>query len=267
MDISKDKIKLISTDLDGTLLNDKKEISDYTKNILNILMNDYKIELIFSSGRPYEGIINYKRILKNNNDSIIFNGSNIVDKEGKVIYKRTIEEAIGESIVKLSEKYNVCIHVYDNGRYIVSKEDFPIKSYVQKDQSIPAIYGLHHINNYEFDKMLILGEREILDNLKMEIDSKFDVHSCFSGPFSLEITSKETNKGNALKWICDNKGIDIKEVIAFGDNFNDIEMIEYAGVGVAMGNAEEELKQKADYTTLSNEEDGVGRFLKNIFEL
>lgn len=92
MDISKDKIKLISTDLDGTLLNDKKEISDYTKNILNILMNDYKIELIFSSGRPYEGIINYKRILKNNNDSIIFNGSNIVDKEGKVIYKKLLKK-------------------------------------------------------------------------------------------------------------------------------------------------------------------------------
>ncbi|CRF31979.1 hydrolase [Brachyspira suanatina] len=266
-DISKDKIKLIATDLDGTLLNDKKEIGDYTKKILNILMNDYKIELVLSSGRPYEGIINYNKILENDNCSIIFNGANIVDKEGKVIYKKTIEENACRSIINMSAKYDVCIHVYDNGKYIVSKEDFPIKSYVQKDQSLPAVYGLNNINNYVFDKMLILGDRGILDNLKSEIDSQFDVHSCFSGPFSLEITSKGTNKGNALKWICNNKGIDIKDIISFGDNFNDVEMVEYAGVGVAMANAEEELKQKADYIALSNDEDGVGKFLSNIFSI
>ena len=62
-----------------------------------------------------------------------------------------------------------------------------------------------------------------------------------------------------------NKKIDIKDTIAFGDNFNDIEMIEYAGIGVAMGNAEETLKQKSDYITLSNEEDGVGKFLNDLF--
>ncbi|MEI0703020.1 Cof-type HAD-IIB family hydrolase [Brachyspira intermedia] len=266
-DISKDKIKLIATDLDGTLLNDKKEIGSYTVEILNKLMNDYKIELILSSGRPYEGVKNYNKLLKNNNYSIIFNGACIADKEGKVVYRKTIEENISESIIKLSEKYDVCIHIYDNGKYIVSKEDFPIKSYVQKEQSLPAVYGLNNIRTYIIDKMLILGQRDILNKLQEEIDSQFNVHSCFSGPLSLEITANGANKGNALKWICDNKGISPDNIIAFGDNFNDIEMIEYAGIGVAMSNAEEELKQKANYTTLSNEEDGVGNFLKNIFKL
>lgn len=266
-DISKDKIKLIATDLDGTLLNDKKEIGSYTIEILNKLMNDYKIELVLSSGRPYEGVKNYNKLLKNNNYSIIFNGACIADREGKIMYRKTIEENISESIIKLSEKYDVCIHIYDNGKYIVSKEDFPIKSYVQKEQSLPAVYGLNNIKTYIIDKMLILGQRDILNKLQAEIDSQFNVHSCFSGPLSLEITANGANKGNALKWICNNKGGDIKDVIAFGDNFNDIEMIEYAGIGVAMANAEEELKQKADYTALSNEEDGVGKFLSNIFSI
>lgn len=267
MNISKDKIKLIATDLDGTLLNSNKEISKYNQEILKIIINDYNVQLILSSGRPYEGVKNYNKLLKNNNYSIIFNGASIVDNSGKVIYKQTVEENDAKTIIKLSEKYDVCVHVYDNGKYIVSKEDFPIKSYVQKEQTIKPIIGLENIETYKFDKILILGERAVLNELYKEILKNTDVHSSFSGELSLEITSKIGNKGNSLKWICDNKGISSDNIVAFGDNFNDIEMIEYAGIGVAMSNAEEELKQKADYITLSNEENGVGYFLKNIFEL
>ena len=267
MNISKDKIKLIATDLDGTLLNDNKEISEYNKEILKTLINDYNIQLILSSGRPYEGVKSYNKLLKNNNYSIIFNGASIVDNNGKVIYKQTVEENDSKAIIKLSEKYDVCVHVYDNGKYIVSKEDFPIKSYVQKEQTINPIIGLENIETYRFDKMLILGERSILNKLYKEISENTDVHSSFSGDLSLEITSKIGNKGKSLEWICNNKGINPDNIIAFGDNFNDIEMIEYAGIGVAMANAEEEVKKKADYITLSNNENGLGYFLENIFEL
>ena len=255
MSISKNIIKLIATDLDGTLLNNNKEISKFNQEILKTLINDYNVQLILSSGRPYEGVKSYNKLLENNNYSIIFNGASIVDNNGNVIYKQTVEEN------------DVCVHVYDNGKYIVSKEDFPIKSYVQKEQTIEPIIGLENIETYRFDKMLILGKRDILNELYKEISENTDVHSSFSGDLSLEITSKIGNKGKSLEWICHNKGISPNNIIAFGDNFNDIEMIEYAGIGVAMANAEEIVKQKANYTTLSNEDEGVGKFLKDIFEL
>ena len=258
MNISKDTIKLIATDLDGTLLNNNKEISKFNQEILKTLIKDYNVQLILSS---------YNKLLENNNYSIIFNGASIVDNNGNVIYKQTVEENDAKTIIKLSEKYDVCVHVYDNGKYIVSKEDFPIKSYVQKEQTIAPIIGLEHIETYRFDKMLILGKRDILNELYKEISENTDVHSSFSGDLSLEITSKIGNKGKSLEWICHNKGISPDNTIAFGDNFNDIEMIEYAGIGVAMDNSEEIVKQKANYTTLSNEDDGVGKFLKDIFEL
>ena len=267
MNISKDTIKLIATDLDGTLLNGKKEITEYNINILKELIKNHDVQLILSSGRPYEGVKSYNKILENNNYSIIFNGASIVDNNGNVIYKQTVEENDAKTIIKLSEKYDVCVHVYDNGKYIVSKEYFPIKSYVQKEQTIDPVIGLENIETYRFDKMLILGKRDILNELYKEISENTDVHSSFSGDLSLEITSKIGNKGKSLEWICNNKGISPDNIIAFGDNFNDIEMIEYAGIGVAMGNAEEMVKQKADYIALSNEENGVGNFLKNIFEL
>ncbi|OEJ14849.1 hydrolase [Brachyspira hampsonii] len=266
-DIAKEKIKLIAADLDGTLLNSNKEISEYNQKIIKKLINKYNIDFILSSGRPYEGIKNYNEILENNNLSIIFNGASIADNDGNIIFRKTLDEEASKQIIELSKKYDVCLHVYDNGKYIVSKENFPIKSYVQIENKVNVIAGLENINDYRFDKMLILGERDILEKLKEEIDSLNCVHTCFSGTLFLEAVNKEANKGNALKKICEIKKIDIKDTIAFGDNFNDIEMIEYSGIGVAMGNAEENVKQKADYIALSNEEDGVGKFLSSIFSI
>lgn len=267
MSISKDKIKLIALDLDGTLLNDKKEIGNYTKEILNKLIDDYKIELILSSGRGFDGVKKYNDILGNNNYSIIMNGSNIVDNNGKILYRKMLEEDISKAVIKLAEKYDVCVHFFNDLQYTVSRDDFYIKSYIQIEKTREITVGIENIKYYKFDKIIIFGERETLNKLKADIDSNLDVHSCFSGEKLLEVICKGVSKGNALKWICDNKAIDIKNTIAFGDNFNDIEMIEYAGVGVAMANAEEEVKQKADYIALSNNEEGVAKFLKNIFEL
>lgn len=267
MNISKDTIKLIAADLDGTLLNNNKEISKYNQKILKKLINDYNVQLILSSGRPYESIKKYNEILNNKNNSIIFNGASIVDENGEVIYRKIIDKDSSKSIIELTKKYNVCIHVYENGKYIISDDNFPIKSYVQREKKRIVTVGLENIVDYEFDKILILGERDILDKLKKEIDYNLYVHSCYSGFNFLEIISKDSSKGNSLKFICESKGINPNNVAAFGDNFNDIEMIEYAGVGVAMANAEEEVKQKADYIALSNDKDGVGKFLSKVFNI
>ncbi|ELV04578.1 Cof-type HAD-IIB family hydrolase, partial [Brachyspira hampsonii] len=209
----------------------------------------------------------YNDILDNNNYSIVMNGSNIIDFNGNILYRKRLDENISKCIIKLAEKYNVCLHFFDDLKYIVSKEDFPIKSYVQIEKTREITVGIENIEDYRFDKIIIFGNREILNKLKMDIESNFDVNSCFSGETLLEIICKDVSKGNALKWICNKKGIDIKDTIAFGDNLNDIEMIECAGIGVAMGNAEETVKQKADYITLSNDEDGVGKFLSRIFSI
>ena len=267
MNIEREQIKLIATDLDGTLLNNKKEIGNYTKDILKTLINDYKIELVLSSGRGFDGVKKYNDILGNSNYSIVMNGSNIIDADGNILYRKRLEEYISKGIIKLSEKYDVCVHFFDDLKYIVSRDDFYLKSYIQIEKTREITVGIENIEDYRFDKIIIFGNREILNKLKIDIDSNFDVNSCFSGETLLEVICKDVSKGNSLKWICNKKGIDIKNTIAFGDNLNDIEMIKYAGIGVAMDNAEEEVKRKADYIALSNEEDGVGKFLRGIFSI
>ena len=106
-----------------------------------------------------------------------------------------------------------------------------------------------------------------LEKLQNEIRETVKVHTSFLHTNFLEILRDGINKGSALKWLCDKKGIKRENVIAFGDNYNDIEMIEFAGVGVAMENGEEELKKSADYIALNNNDDGVGKFLKDFLDL
>ena len=249
-------IKLIATDLDGTLLNNNSDISDYNRDVLKHCINK-GIELIFASGRPFDGLKRYNKYLDNNNYSIVCNGSVITDSEGNIVYNEVIKEKDVFYLI-------VYLHVYNGNQYIVSEEDIYFKNYAKKENITDVVVGFDSIDNYNFSKMLFIGENNILSNLETYIRENLDVHTSFSHPNFLEILAYGINKGSALKWLCDKKGIDRKNVIAFGDNYNDIEMIEFAGIGVAMENAEDILKQRADYVALTNEDDGVGKFLKEI---
>ena len=137
----------------------------------------------------------------------------------------------------------------------------------RKEDLKEIFIGLHNIEKFEFSKMLFIGDREVLEKLQDEIRETIKVHTSFSHTNFLEILRYGINKGSALKWLCDKKGIKRENVIAFGDNYNDIEMIEFAGIGVAMENGEEELKKSADYIALNNNDDGVGKFLKDFLDL
>ncbi|MEI0525730.1 Cof-type HAD-IIB family hydrolase [Brachyspira murdochii] len=263
---SLDKIKLIATDLDGTFLNNESEISDYNKKVFQYLMNN-GIEIILSTGRPFNGMQRYKNMINNDNYSIVFNGAIIADTNGKFIYNKVIDEVSSRGVANLVNKYKVYLHVYSGNKYIVSEPDFYYERYIEKENITDTIIGLDNVDNFEFSKMVFIGEREELLRLQSYITSHFNVHTSFSHTNFLEVLANGINKGSALKWLCDKKGIKREEIIAFGDNYNDIEMIEYAGVGVAMYNGEEDVKKKADYVCLSNDENGVGEFLNKFLNL
>ncbi|MEI0580208.1 Cof-type HAD-IIB family hydrolase [Brachyspira pilosicoli] len=268
--MNNNNIKLIATDLDGTLLNDDSEITDYNKNILKKLI-EKGIDVVLATGRPTSSMDFYCKELQNNSESIVFNGAMVVDKNYNSIFSNPLKKEIVYEIIKLYEtKYinNTSLNLYCKKQYIVAKDDFKIQTHTEKVDKKNKIVGLENFNdNIEVQKMIILAENEILIDIKNTIDNLFTVHTSFSNPNFLEILSENTNKANALKWLCNKKGIDRENVIAFGDNYNDIEMIEFAGVGVAMGNAEMKIKKNAKYVTDTNNNNGVGVFLKDFFNL
>lgn len=262
--IKNNNIKLIATDLDGTYLNSESSISDYNKKVFQKLINE-GIEIILATGRAFNGMRRYKDMIDNKNHSIVFNGSVIADTDGNFIYNKVIDEDSSRAIANLHNKYKVYLHVYSGNKYIVSKPDFYYKRYIEREKITDTIVGLENIEDFQFSKMVFIGDRDELESLQSEIRNNFNVHTSFSHTNFLEVLAYGINKGSALEWLCNKKGIKREEVIAFGDNYNDIEMIEYAGIGVAIGNAEEDVKRKSDYVCLTNDEDGVGRFLSEYF--
>ena len=263
-------IKLIAIDLDGTLLNEDAKISDYNKNIITKLI-DKGIDIVIATGRPIFSMDFYYKELQNNKESIVFNGAMVVNKSFNCIFNSPLENSIVSNIINLyKEKYvnDTSLNIYSIKEYIVAKDNFKFQTHTEKVDKKNKIVGLENFNdNIEVQKMIILAENEILIDIKNTIDNLFTVHTSFSNPNFLEILSENTNKANALKWLCNKKGIDRENVIAFGDNYNDIEMIEFAGVGVAMGNAEMKIKKNAKYVTDTNNNNGVGVFLKDFFNL
>ena len=262
-------IKLIATDLDGTLLNSSSEISSYNKKILQYLM-DNGIEIILSTGRPFNSMKRYKDILSNNNYSIVFNGAVIADNNGDFIYNKPIDKDTAISIINIYNKYknnDIYLHVYSGNQYIVSEEDFYFKRYIEKENITDTLIGLNNVKDFNFSKMLFIGERDILEEIQDTIKNSINVDTSFSHTNFLEILANGINKGSALKWLIDKKDIKRENIIAFGDNYNDINMIKFAGIGVAVNNAEDEVKKNADYICLSNDEDGVGKFLETFLQI
>ena len=263
-------IKLIAIDLDGTLLNDDTKITDYNKSILKKL-SDKGIEIVIATGRPISAMDFYYKELQNNSESIVFNGAMIVDKNFNCIFSSPLENNIVHNIINLyKEKYinNTSLNIYSVKKYIVAKDNFKFQTHTEKVDIKNKVIGLENFNNnMEVQKMIIFGENDILIDVKKTIDNLFTVHTSFSDPHFLEILAVNINKANALKWLCDKKGIDRNSVIAFGDNYNDMEMIEFAGVGVAMGNAENYVKNNAKYIADTNNNNGVGVFLRDFFNL
>lgn len=264
--MGKNNIKLIATDLDGTFLNSSSSISDFNKKIFQSIIKS-GIEIILSTGRPFNGMKRYKDMIENDNYSIVFNGAIIADTYGNFIYNRVIDENTSKSICNLYKKYDVYLHVYSGNKYIVSEPDFYYERYIEIEKITDTIIGLENIDDFNFSKMVFIGDREELKKLQTDIRKNFNVHTSFSHTNFLEVLANGINKGSALEWLCSKKNISREQVIAFGDNYNDIEMIKYAGIGVATSNAEEDVKNNADYVCLSNDEDGVGHFLKNFLSL
>lgn len=262
-------IKLIAADMDGTLLDGNAELSDYNAEILKALIKN-GIEIIFATGRPFESVKKFKDAINNDNCSIICNGAAVADTNGKFLYTKSMDENSSKMIIDLfnENKDGICLNIYSDGKYYISEEEFYFKKYIEREGIKNIIVGLEKIEVFEFVKVLFLGEHEKLLTLQENINKSIqNADAVFSHPEFLEIIPKGVNKAHALKWLCDKKKIDYKNIMVFGDNYNDLDMINLAGIGVAVQNAVDEVKNNADYIAPSNNKDGVGKFLKEFFEL
>lgn len=262
-------IKLVAIDIDGTLLDSNRKISPKVKETLQ-RANESGIYIVLCTGRPLPGVTEQlaELDLYGPNDYVItYNGSLVqATQSNEIISQYTLSYEDFLEIELTARKAGVHLHTIDDkaiytanrdiGKYTVHEAylvDMPLK-YRTVEEMTPDMSII---------KMMMIDEPEVLDQAISVLPESFTTKftTVKSTEFYYEILNKEASKGNALAKLADHLGIAQSEVMAIGDNENDLSMIEYAGIGVAMGNATENVKRAADILTTSNDEDGVAEAL------
>lgn len=269
--------KLICLDMDGTLLNDKKELTERTKEAIK-RTNEKGICIALSTGRIFTSARYYADLLGIKAPIIASNGAYIREKDNeKIIYKSTIGKENCEKLLEIMDKYNLKYY-YNTFDTVISPRPFPKGyTYLEMNPDLPEDMKVKLYVTEDMKAEFIKEEIEILkficiskdfntlNNAKEDIIriGNFEVASSLGDNF--EVMNKGITKGSAVKALAKLYGFKKEEVMCVGDGENDLSMIEYAGLGVAMGNAPDFVKGKADYITGSNNENGVAELLEKFF--
>ncbi len=273
------EIKAILMDIDGTLTNGKKQITPKTKEAL-LKAQENGVLLILASGRPITGMLDFAKELEmdtHNGLLVCFNGSRVVNAQtGEVLFNQAMSVEEGKSVLEHMKNFEGVHPMIDKGEYMYVTDVFDniihmggqpmnIMQYEARGGKFKLceVDDLAQFLDYELNKILTFGEPDYLKEHYQEMMEPFkDKLSCmFTAPFYFEFTAKGIDKAKALDTVLTPMGFTPEELIAFGDGQNDASMLEYSGIGVAMANAVDSLKEIADEITLSNEEDGIAESL------
>lgn len=262
--------KLIVTDMDGTLLNGEHEISKKNKNALKFAA-EKGIHVAIATGRIYESTIKYARELGIKTPIICCNGALIKESNGNIIYESQVDNYICNKIIDVLEKNNIYYQCFTDDTIFTTYINEWLRKYqMQEDLNIKIIETdniKEQIIGRNILKFLIIESNlELLSKVEEELKNIEDIELTKSFFDNIEIMKKGVNKGSAVESLGRYLGIDKSEIITFGDNHNDLSMIKYAGMGIAMGNAEDIVKENANFITCKNTEDGVAKALIEILK-
>lgn len=263
--------KLIAIDMDGTLLKSDKTVSERTKKAIKEARQK-GVNVVIATGRPIGGVNRYLEeldMLGENDYVLSYNGGLVLKTKSKeVVSKVALTGSDLHYLYDLSKQLGVNIHAFSEVYGLITPK---ISKYTEEEANINNIkIEINDYSDIEDDhsiiKVMMIDEPEILEkavnNLPKEVYEKYTVVR--STPYFLEFLNKAVNKGTGVKLLAEHLGINQEEVMTFGDAENDLDMIIYAGMGIAMKNGFEEVKEVANYITDSNEEDGVAKAIEKF---
>lgn len=276
----KKNIKLICIDMDGTLLNSNHEVSERNKKALK-KASELGVNIAITTGRLFCSARYYSDLIGIDTPVIASNGSYIKNKfNDTAILENPMPKDVAIEIYNIVKKHGLTVNfnswdtliredfIPENHAYYIMNQDLPeekrVKFLVCED-IIPTIEDFQG----NILKGIVFEEGENKANLwaaKEELKNTFGdkLHVVSSGDNNFEVMMGNSSKGNAVAYLAESLGIKPEEVMCIGDSENDISMIKYAGVGVAMGNALDIVKEVADYITDTNNNSGVGKAIENL---
>lgn len=273
----KQKIKIIAVDMDGTLLNEEKQFTKRSKEVLRKAM-DQGVYVVPATGRSVMTIPGEVKEFPGIRYAITANGARLVDmKENKVLYEKLLPESLAKQVLTIFAKYDTIQEVYYDGngytdeKKILEIEDYDLapamKAYLLNTRvRVPDIWEvIRQKNGQSMDKVQALFRKPEEQLLAWaEIEQMGNVTPVASLGINIEVNLSGVDKGSTLLKLGEMLGIETEEIMACGDADNDVTMVARAGLGVAMKNANEKVKAVADYVTESNDNEGVARAIEKF---
>ena len=265
----KPNIKMIGLDLDGTTLNNESKFTEKTLEVFRRVM-DKGVEVVIATGRAENSLPKEVYDIKGLRYVVTSNGARVIDiVNDNLVYENYIDESRIEDIYNLLKSKKADIEVFFDGVAYIGRREYDAimngeithrnRDYIKATRvPIDDIYTLLYENKDRIENINInyseLSQKSLMEPELKKIEG---VELTSSVPMNNELGGETTSKGDALRYLMEKSGLTPENLMACGDNPNDLAMIKLAIIGVAMGNAEEVVKAQADFVTLPNYEDGV----------
>ncbi|MDS1030622.1 Cof-type HAD-IIB family hydrolase [Bacillota bacterium LX-D] len=259
--------KLVAIDLDGTLLNNDLQISPRTQEVI-AKVREQGTEVTLCTGRMYASALPYAEQLQLQVPLVTYGGAFVKSPQnGELIYNRNLPVEFARKAFVMAKEYGYHVNVYYQDSLYVEKLNDKGRAYAQRVR-VPIHVAEDMLQFLQKDpiKMVVIAEPAELNALQQEFIKKWGekVFTTKSDPTFLELLHPQATKGKGLEALANYLGCGQNEMIGIGDSHNDLEMFNYVGCAVVMGNAEEEIKRKADYITCQNDDDGVAEALEKL---
>lgn len=267
-------IRLIAFDMDGTLLDQHKKVLPETKELLE-RASSRGIVIVPATGRPFCGISEEIYHLQGVQYVLTCNGAGIYERDsGACLYEEGIDLQRILPLIERLDALEVMADPFLKGKAFMNEKKISLVEQMQISEELKAYIYTSRImvpdlpeylrqRGDDIEKLTINfveqkdGTRRDYDKALAILKDFPDLNAVSGGMHNIEVTKKGISKASGLRWLGDYLGISMEEMIAFGDSGNDLAMLEAAGVGVAMGNAEKDVLSVADFVTKSNEEEGI----------
>ncbi|HWR30484.1 MAG TPA: Cof-type HAD-IIB family hydrolase [Negativicutes bacterium] len=260
-------IKLVAIDMDDTLLDNSQQVTERTRQAIRRAM-DAGVAVAIATGRMFRSALPFAQELGIQLPLITYNGAMIRELDsGKTLFHRPIEKELAQELADLFRQRGWYLQKYVDDRLYVAELDENAKFYADyaRVEAIPL--GDEFFQMAEAPtKMLSMGDTDELNEIRTEVAARYGdrLYLASSKKRYLEMVDVRVNKGEALAFLAERLGIAQNEIMAIGDSMNDVDMIAYAGCGVAMGNANATVRAAADFITATNSEDGVAAAIEKF---
>ncbi|MFA0115323.1 Cof-type HAD-IIB family hydrolase [Vibrio sp. 10N.261.46.E11] len=265
----KDSVKIVASDLDGTLLAPNHQLSDFTKQTLTKL-HGQGYTFVFATGRHHVDVAGIRKQTGIPAYMITSNGARVHDQDDNLMYAKNLPVDLVQSVVDvLKQDPEIFIHIYMNDEWLLNREDETMKNFHDQTGFTYRLYDVDNAPTEGIAKIFCTHpnqEHEHLvpfeDKLNEQFGDKLNI--AFSTPWCLEVMAAEVSKGDALQAVAQSIDLELENCIAFGDGMNDVELLSMAGKGLVMGTSHEKVLKALPHNEIigSNADDAVAHYLE-----